>query len=75
MGGDEARDLAVDLGDDRPRLRIGGEALKPRGHRLVRRRVTELVEQRGDRGGVGRCGVADDQSAVVTGPLRSRSRS
>ncbi|HEX5901165.1 MAG TPA: hypothetical protein VFY32_17305 [Solirubrobacteraceae bacterium] len=73
MRGDQARDLAANLGHDHARQRIGGEAREPRGDVGLGRRVAELVEQRGDGRGVVGGGVADGQSAVVTGPLRSRS--
>jgi GNAT superfamily N-acetyltransferase len=75
VGGDEARDLAAGLGHDHARQRVGREAGQPGRDRRLGRRVPELVEQRGDRRGVGGRGVADGQSAVVTGPVRSRSRS
>jgi hypothetical protein len=73
VGGDQARDLAAGLGHDHARPRIGGEPDQPRGDGRLGRRVAELVEQRGDGRGIGGDGVADGQSAVVTGPRRSRS--
>ena len=75
VGGDQARDLTANLGHDRARERIGGEARQARRDGRLGRRVAELVEQRGDGRGVVGGGVADGQSAVVTGPRRSRSRS
>jgi hypothetical protein len=65
VGGHEADDRAVDLGDQDPRRRIGQHALEPRRDLRVRRGVAEVVEQHGDVVRVAGARIADEHGVAA----------